>query len=197
MLGTPPFFSGGRSGPLRVTNWHRIFVGLGHVLGRSASKHRCRNFEAQPPKLLDDPGRRQPCRNWRDHLGLRWRLSGTGTHHQTADEERGAVRESGSCPGSNVVGIYSQEASGVIDRAATRNQTTPCFHDAGIFLESFGPANQAVKLKTAAFADSTEPESAPIPTPPRRLSRGRLPAIWLPEKWVRQQVWLSGTSRAR
>ena len=31
---------------------------------------------------------------------------------------------SGSCPGLNVVGIY-QQASGVVDRAATRNQTTP------------------------------------------------------------------------
>ena len=38
---------------------------------------------------------------------------------------------SGSCPGLNVVGIYYQEASGVIDRAATRNQTTPCFDEAG------------------------------------------------------------------
>ena len=57
---------------------------------------------------------------------------------------------SGSCPGLNVVGIYYQEASGVIDRAATRNQTTPCFHDAGIFLESFGPANQVVTVENSS-----------------------------------------------
>ena len=58
---------------------------------------------------------------------------------------------SGSCPGLNVVGIYYQEASGVVDRAATRNQTTPCFHDAGIFLESFGPANQAVTVENSSI----------------------------------------------
>ena len=57
---------------------------------------------------------------------------------------------SGSCPGLNVVGIYYQEASGVIDRAATRSQTTPCFHDAGIFLESFGPANQTVTVENSS-----------------------------------------------
>ena len=54
----------------------------------------------------------------------------------TVDGANNGIR--GSCPGLNVVGIYYQEASGVIDRAATRNQTTPCFHDARIFLESFG-----------------------------------------------------------
>ena len=58
---------------------------------------------------------------------------------------------SGSCPGLNVVGIYYQEASGVVDRAATRNQTTPCFHAAGIFLESFGPANQAVTVENSSI----------------------------------------------
>jgi hypothetical protein len=58
---------------------------------------------------------------------------------------------SGNRPGLNVVGIYYQEASGVIDRAATRNQTTPCFHDAGIFLESFGPANQAVTVENSSI----------------------------------------------
>ncbi len=57
---------------------------------------------------------------------------------------------SGSCPGLNVVGIYYQEASGVIDRAATRNQTTPCLHDAGIFLESFGPSDQTVTVENCS-----------------------------------------------
>jgi hypothetical protein len=39
----------------------------------------------------------------------------------------------------------------VIDRAATRNQTTPSFHDARISLESFGPANQAVMVENSSI----------------------------------------------
>src|SRR5258708_34690206 len=37
-----------------------------------------------------------------------------------------------------------------MDRASTRNQATPCFHDAGIFLESFGPGNQTVTVENCS-----------------------------------------------
>jgi len=88
-----------------------------------------------------------------DHLGNAWAaqvlVQSTAGPVDISDLSVDGAKNgiSGSCPGLNVVGIYYQEASGVIDRAATRNQTTPCFHDAGIFLESFGPASQAVTVE--------------------------------------------------
>ena len=91
-----------------------------------------------------------------DHLGNAWAAQvlvqntagPVGISDLSVDGANNGI--SGSCPGLNVVGIYYQEASGVIDRAATRNQTTPCFHDAGIFLESFGPANQVVTVENSS-----------------------------------------------
>jgi hypothetical protein len=91
-----------------------------------------------------------------DHLGNEWAaqvlVQGTAGPVDISDLSVDGANNgiSGSCPGLNVVGIYYQGASGVIDRAATRNQTTPCFHDAGIFLEGFGPANQTVTVENSS-----------------------------------------------
>ena len=91
-----------------------------------------------------------------DHLGNAWAaqllVQSTAGPVDISDLSLDGANNgiSGGCPGLNVVGIYYQEASGVIDRAATRNQTTPCLHDAGIFLESFGPGNQAVTVENSS-----------------------------------------------
>jgi hypothetical protein len=58
---------------------------------------------------------------------------------------------SGSSPGLNVVGIYYQEARVSWTERLRGTRRPLCFHDAGIFLESFGPANQAVTVENSSI----------------------------------------------